>query len=83
MQHQVEIDYHRLNVERGDTFLAMTDGVDEHVALPFVRQCCENAGDLDLAARAIVDAALANGSGDNLTIRSCASRTFRAARPKT
>ena len=65
---RVEIDYHALQVERGDVFVLATDGVHEHVAArDIVAAIADRADDLDGAARAIVAKALANGSPDNLT----------------
>jgi serine/threonine protein phosphatase PrpC len=65
---QVEIDYHALQLERGDVFVLATDGVHEHVAArEIVAAIADRADDLDAAARAIVAKALDNGSRDNLT----------------
>ena len=65
---QVEIDYQALPVEPGDAFVLTTDGVHEHVAPRDIVAAVEQADqDLDSAARAIVERALANGSADNLT----------------
>jgi serine/threonine protein phosphatase PrpC/predicted Ser/Thr protein kinase len=66
---RVEIDYHAVGVERGDVFLLTTDGVHEHVRPRDMAAAVAAADDLDTAARAIVDAALAAGSADNLTIQ--------------
>jgi serine/threonine protein kinase/serine/threonine protein phosphatase PrpC len=65
---QTEIDYQAFQVEAGDLFLLATDGVYEHVGARFVANAIkDNAGDLDKAARAIVDEAYRQGSPDNLT----------------
>jgi serine/threonine protein phosphatase PrpC len=65
---QVEIDYHALQLERGDVFVLATDGVHEHVtAREIVAAIEDGADDLDAAARAIIAKALDNGSPDNLT----------------
>src|SRR5437763_856443 len=67
---QLEIDYHAVQVEKGDVFLLATDGVYEHVAPRFVAAAInENPQDLDRAARIIVDQAFQRGSPDNLTIQ--------------
>ncbi len=64
----VDIDYRALDVEAGDVFLLTTDGVHEHMDPHFVIDAIErHAGDLDAAARAIVEEAMRRGSGDNLT----------------
>jgi serine/threonine protein phosphatase PrpC len=67
---QIEIDYHALEIERGDVFVLATDGVYEHVDAAFVARAIREArGDLDDAARAIVAEAYRRGSGDNLTVQ--------------
>jgi len=67
---QIEIDYHSLEIERGDVFLLATDGVYEHVDGAFVAGAIHDArGDLDRAARAIVEEAYRRGSADNLTVQ--------------
>jgi serine/threonine protein phosphatase PrpC/predicted Ser/Thr protein kinase/ribosomal protein L39E len=67
---QIEIDYLALAVERGDIFLLATDGVYEHVnARSIVDTINDNPGDLDKAAKIIVDEAFQRGSEDNLTIQ--------------
>jgi serine/threonine protein phosphatase PrpC len=65
---QLEIDYQAFEIERGDVFLLATDGVYEHLDAAFVTKAIrEAAGDLDHAARALVDEAYRRGSADNLT----------------
>lgn len=67
---QIEIDYQKLTLARGDVFVLATDGVYEHVAPRFVAgTIAGNAQDLDRAARLIVEEAYRNGSPDNLTIQ--------------
>ena len=65
----VEIDYRTLPLAIGEVFLLTTDGVHEHVPEATLAAVLLGADDLDVAARAIVDAALANGSDDNLTVQ--------------
>lgn len=66
----VEIDYRVLDLSPGDVFVLATDGVYEHVPPRIVTQAiAASSGDLDLAARRIVEEALARGSTDNLTIQ--------------
>ncbi|MGL6161572.1 protein kinase domain-containing protein [Microbulbifer sp.] len=63
-------DYQNFPLREGQLFILATDGVYEHVRAEFIiEQLHESAGDLDTAARTIVDAAIANGSGDNLSIQ--------------
>jgi len=65
---QLEIDYQALPLAPGDTFLLASDGVYEHLDAAFVADTVRHAqGDLDGAARALVDEALRRGSDDNLT----------------
>jgi serine/threonine protein phosphatase PrpC len=67
---QVEIDYRTIALEPGDTFVLATDGVHEHVReTAMVEALAAHRDDLDAAARAIAEAALANGSEDNLTVQ--------------
>lgn len=67
---QLEVDYQALALERGDLFLLATDGVYEFVEARAMQRCIgEHAGDLQQAAQAIVEQALANGSDDNLTLQ--------------
>jgi len=67
---EVEIDHREVAIDRGDVFFVASDGVWEHVAPAFVCATVEaQAGDLDAAARAIAEEALARGSDDNLTVQ--------------
>ena len=67
---QIEIDYLRFKVERGDTFLLVTDGIYEHVGdRQIARVISDGAEDLDRAAKAVVELAFEAGSKDNLTIQ--------------
>jgi serine/threonine protein phosphatase PrpC/ribosomal protein L39E/predicted Ser/Thr protein kinase len=67
---EIEIDYRALQLECGDTFLLATDGVYEHVGARFVTDAIQaHAGDLDRAARLIVEQAYQHGSADNLTVQ--------------
>ena len=70
MDATVEIDYRNLPVERGDLFVIATDGVHEYLPARTMRYILKTQGeDLDAAAEAIVDEALAAGSRDNLTVQ--------------
>ena len=65
---QLEIDYQTLPVEKGDIFIFMTDGVFEHANAHFiVKTIRAHEADLPTAAKALVNEAFAQGSGDNLT----------------
>lgn len=68
MAQDLEIDYHALQIEQGDIFLLVTDGVYEYVVPDLIITLIrENAHDLDKAAREIVAQAYLQGSRDNLT----------------
>ncbi|HET6827444.1 MAG TPA: PP2C family serine/threonine-protein phosphatase, partial [Ramlibacter sp.] len=59
---RVEIDYLALPVEEGDVFVLATDGAYEHVDAAFIAGAVQgNRGDLDAAARTIVEEALRRG----------------------
>jgi serine/threonine protein phosphatase PrpC len=68
---QLEIDYQTQQVELGDVFLLVTDGVYEHVSehdmAALIHICAGEPDGLDTAARSIVDKAFQQGSTDNLT----------------
>jgi len=67
---QIEIDYQMLRLEPGDVFVLATDGIYEHLsARRMAKAVNEGGGDLDLAAKAIVDQAFEAGSEDNLTVQ--------------
>ncbi|SDM87122.1 Serine/threonine protein kinase [Methylobacterium phyllostachyos] len=66
---RAEIDYQNLAIAAGDIFVLTTDGVHEHVRPRDIVSAIAAADGLDAAARAIVEAALAAGSPDNLTIQ--------------
>ncbi|WP_445370189.1 protein kinase domain-containing protein [Methylomonas sp. HW2-6] len=66
----LELDYRAETVENGDLFLLATDGVYEFTGVKLFEQHIAAAGsDLDVAAKALAEAALAAGSGDNLTVQ--------------
>jgi serine/threonine protein phosphatase PrpC/predicted Ser/Thr protein kinase len=70
MNQQVDIDFHKLQLEAGDLFMLATDGVYDHVDAGLVFAAIDSHGDdLDQAARLIVDEALRRGSADNLTVQ--------------
>jgi serine/threonine protein phosphatase PrpC/ribosomal protein L39E len=67
---QIEIDYRTLTVEKADVFLLATDGVYEYVSSRFIAETINRcAGDLDRAAKTIVEEAHQQGSPDNLTVQ--------------
>lgn len=67
---QIEIDYQAVHVDEGDVFVLATDGVYEHVSAAFIARTIRGAaGDLDAAARHIVEEAYRRGSDDNLTVQ--------------
>ena len=67
---RLDLDYRALAIEAGDIFIFVTDGVYEFINdANIVAAIRENISALDLAAQSIVQGALANGSGDNLTVQ--------------
>ncbi|MCW7540434.1 bifunctional protein-serine/threonine kinase/phosphatase [Aquabacterium sp. A7-Y] len=67
---QIEIDYQALQVEKGDVFLLASDGVYEHLDAAFLAAAVQGGrGDLDRAARSLVEEAYQRGSADNLTVQ--------------
>src|SRR3954468_7288807 len=67
---QIEIDYTMCRVEKGDTFVLVTDGIYEHVGNRHIaRTIRDHADDLDQAAKTIVEQAYDLGSKDNLTVQ--------------
>ncbi len=70
MDTEVRADYETLQVEEGDIFLFMTDGVYEFVNADFmIYTLQQNANDFPAAAKAMVKKAYDKGSTDNLTIQ--------------
>jgi len=64
----VDADYRSLVVETGDVFVFTTDGVHEYVGdADIIERLAGFDKDPDSTAKAIVEAALENGSPDNLT----------------
>lgn len=69
MDSHLTIDHDTIAAEAGDIFMLATDGVYEHLEAGDVTRALERCGDdYDAAAAALVECALANGSGDNLTV---------------
>jgi serine/threonine protein phosphatase PrpC/predicted Ser/Thr protein kinase len=70
MNPHLEIDYHALQVDRGDVFLFVTDGVYEYADARFMADAVnDHHHDLDQAAKALVAEAYQRGSADNLTVQ--------------
>lgn len=70
MNQRIEIDYQAMPLERGDVFLLATDGVYDYIGAGAVADAVErHAGNLDQAARELVEEALRRGSKDNLTVQ--------------
>ena len=67
---QLETDYQNLQIEAGDVFVLATDGVYEFAPDDVIAATiAAHADRLDAAAKAIADAAYAQGSADNLTVQ--------------
>lgn len=69
MAPNVALDYRPVPLAEGDVFVLSTDGVHEHLTPKAIVGLIRDCDDLDVAARRIVEAALAAGSEDNLTIQ--------------
>jgi protein phosphatase len=65
----VDVDTFTIEAEPGDVYLICSDGLTDMVTPRDVQALLvANAGDLDAAARALVDAANAGGGEDNITV---------------
>jgi serine/threonine protein kinase/serine/threonine protein phosphatase PrpC len=69
MAESAEIECSQHPLSEGDVFLLCTDGVFSHVTSASMVATLRGASDLNGAARAIVDEAIAAGSDDNLTLQ--------------
>ena len=68
IDQNVEVDYRAVPLDHGDILLFTTDGVHDHVTpSDLFDSLAAHAGDLNAAARTIVQRALDKGSTDNLT----------------
>jgi serine/threonine protein phosphatase PrpC len=74
----LEIDYRTVGLQPGDLFMLASDGVHEHVSAGEVQEALSAGADLDEAARQLVARAMANGSGDNLTVQFVRVETLQA-----
>ena len=68
MADRLDLDYRRVPLREGDTFLLTTDGVHEFITAASLRDALRTP-DLDAAARHLADAARVAGSQDNLTVQ--------------
>ncbi|NOQ34703.1 MAG: protein kinase [Methylococcaceae bacterium] len=67
---RLEIDYDSFQIDLGDCFLLVTDGIYESVNSRFMSKVInEHADDLDTAAKIIAEEAFDQGSTDNLTVQ--------------
>jgi serine/threonine protein phosphatase PrpC/aminoglycoside phosphotransferase len=69
MAPDVALDYRPAPLAEGDVLLLATDGLHEHLTSRAVAEIVAETDDLDEAARRLVQAALAAGSADNLTVQ--------------
>lgn len=68
MAETLDLDYRQISLAVGSCFILCTDGIYEFVSDKDIATACKTfAGDLDLAAKYIVDLAYKNGSDDNLS----------------
>jgi serine/threonine protein kinase len=70
---QLEIDYQQVQIEPGDVFVLITDGVYEHVDAKTIATTIQGRGDarsdFESVAKSLVEEALKCGSTDNLTLQ--------------
>jgi serine/threonine protein phosphatase PrpC len=70
MAPDVALDYRPVSLAEGDVLVLSTDGVHEHLSPRAIAGCiAADSDDLDQAARRIVEAAIGQGSQDNLTVQ--------------
>jgi serine/threonine protein kinase/serine/threonine protein phosphatase PrpC len=70
MKDQLELDYQSLALEVNDVFVLATDGIYEYADEKFIVNAINsNSGNLDEAARVILDEAYQQGSDDNLSLQ--------------
>ena len=69
MGRNVEIDCEKLALQVGDIFVLSTDGVHEFLPDAQMARLASRPGQLDDAACAIAEAAVAAGSNDNVTVQ--------------
>ncbi len=65
----LEMDYSRIPVDTGDTFVLATDGVYEFLPPRTIVGSIASASNLDVCARELVETAYGAGSEDNLTLQ--------------
>lgn len=67
---RLDIDYDSFQVDRGDVFIFVTDGIYEFVNSKFIsKSILEQSDNLDHAAKIITEQAYELGSDDNLTVQ--------------
>ncbi|WP_417669507.1 protein kinase domain-containing protein [Roseibium sp.] len=76
--HTLDIDHRELELSVGDIYVLTSDGVHDFISPKDLVAHIRAADDLDDAAKNIVDAALAAGSDDNLTIQIARVETLPA-----
>jgi len=66
-EYEVNLEYNAIDIKIGDIFLLTTDGIHEFVKDTTLKQLAQASSDAEAASMAIVEAALAAGSDDNVT----------------
>lgn len=70
ISHRLDLDYHSTQLNVGDIYILVTDGVYEFAPVSlFVERLRSAEADLSQIARDMVNTALNNGSDDNLTVQ--------------
>lgn len=65
---EVEVDIHYEDLKPGDLFLFCSDGLSDMVPDAEILEIVQNAEDLELLCRELVERANANGGSDNITV---------------
>ncbi len=67
VEPEVEVDIYRLDIEEGDVFLLVSDGVYRYLEEKEIIDIIDSLGSSDAAARELADAAVGKGATDNVT----------------
>jgi serine/threonine protein phosphatase PrpC/predicted Ser/Thr protein kinase len=82
-QAHLELDYQALELEVGDTYVMVTDGVHEHLPAPLLADLVAAGGaDLEGTAAALVAAAQRRGSADDCTAQVVRIEALPAPEPQ-
>ena len=66
---RLDVDYQQVDVEAGDRFLLTTDGIHDWLSSAELQNIAISDGSCEALSQQIVEAALAKGSNDNLSVQ--------------